>query len=98
MDSRLRFPYGVCKTDMSDDALPEYSLFDPDSLSGRDPWPELGVRIQGDSAHAVAYALLAAIARFEGKIDVIDQIKADRKWVITTFTECYLVAHCIPLK
>ena len=44
--------------------------------------------IQGDSPHAVAFALLEAIAAQEGKPLGERETGPDKQWVLATYKEC----------
>ena len=47
-------------------------------------------QIQGDSVHAVAYALMQEIAADEGS-------KPNREWILSTYLACLRVAHGGPV-
>jgi uncharacterized membrane protein YukC len=49
------------------------------------------IEIEGDSEEAVAFALLQMIARAEGRLDALGDLRApDRAWLLDTYAECLL--------
>jgi hypothetical protein len=49
----------------------------------------LDVEIEGDSAEAVALALLKLVAKAEGKLDSEGEPQGvDREWLLDTYAEC----------
>lgn len=49
------------------------------------------VSVHGDSAEAVAYALLVGVAHEEGKLHLYGEsvvVKAPKDWTLTTYAEC----------
>jgi hypothetical protein len=56
------------------------------------------LQIQGDSAEAIAYALLLGIATKEGKAVVAGIINEDKQWLFSTYQECLRAVKLMPPK
>ncbi len=51
------------------------------------------IEIEGDSEGAIALALLQMVARAEGKLDALGEMKGvDRDWILDTYVACLAAA------